>query len=114
MLQRIGNNQPPAFHPIEKRAHVAQQVVDRFRTESALLAPRGERVLGNVTQRDPAITPKQFWKTMGVFAERVARPSRSLTLGEKGAEVGTRWCLPALRLTRGSPVPRRFALQLLD
>lgn len=41
MLQRIGGDQPPAFHPIGKRAHVAQQVVDRLRTESALLAPRG-------------------------------------------------------------------------
>ncbi len=65
-------------------------------------------------KRDPAAAPKQLRKTVRVFAERVARPPRRLTLGEKGVQMREQWRLRSIALNSWSADARGFTLQALQ
>ncbi|HRI82393.1 MAG TPA: hypothetical protein PLF88_08165 [Opitutaceae bacterium] len=94
--ERIGHDEPLAFHPEQKRAHAAQQVVHRFGRQTARLAPADKRLGGDVTERLPTAPAEQERQAVPVFGQRVRGQSGCFAGFQKdGVMLGKRQ-LPSL------------------
>ncbi|MEO7411760.1 MAG: hypothetical protein ABIZ81_00255 [Opitutaceae bacterium] len=113
-LQWVRNNQPAAFHPVQKNPHDAEVIVDRLGAESASFPPRNEAILGDVAQCQPTAPLAEFQQSLLVLHNRVPAASRVPRVVGESIEMFGQRCLGGIALDPWGADTRGFPFQIHD